>query len=328
MSDLSSIHPTDRSPLRIDVALTPDAIAALPPAARPAVAIVVDVVRATTTLAVLFERGCHQVIATETIDAARSIRAELAPAALLAGEAGGLPPAGFDFGNSPAEFARHDVRERELVFVTTNGTQALAVCAAPSPTHTVICAGAYRNAGAAASFAVERALERRARSPWVAATVPDRASARPSGLPSEAPAEHRACDIIVVCSGRVGFPAFDDTICAGYLVQRVREVAVTCGSAVQIAEGARIAEAAWATVATSGEPLRDVLASTDAGQSTLRVGLDADLAFCAEIDATDVAPYVVDVSRDPLRLTLRAAHAVNTACTDQAVLDDSAPEEV
>lgn len=121
--------------MRIDVAL-------LPAEAEYISAdcfVVVDLLRATTTIATLFAGGLRSLTVVDSIEGARS-RAH-AGGALLAGEVGGLPPEGFDLGNSPVEAARAAVRGRDAVLSTTNGTRALCSVAGRG----VVLAGALAN---------------------------------------------------------------------------------------------------------------------------------------------------------------------------------------
>jgi 2-phosphosulfolactate phosphatase len=118
--------------------------------AEPAdVCIAIDVLRATTTLAVLFERGCAGVWLAADVDRARE--AGRATGHLICGELGGLPPPGFDHGNSPVEFAGLDLSGRTVVFATTNGTGTLRACAGGRR----VFAGAFVNATAAVAAAID-----------------------------------------------------------------------------------------------------------------------------------------------------------------------------
>lgn len=101
--------------------------------------VVIDVLRATTTIATLFGQGLRGLLALDDIDEARS-RAK-ADSRLLFGEVHGLRPEGFDFGNSPVEAKRAGVHGREAVLFTTNGTRALCALGA----HGVVLAGAIAN---------------------------------------------------------------------------------------------------------------------------------------------------------------------------------------
>lgn len=110
---------------------------------------VVDALRATTMAATLLHTGATAVIAAETESAARALARELG--ALLAGEVGGLPPAGFDLGNSPSSVKAATVAGREVVLFTTNGTRALCAAAARGPA----AAACALNAAAAARWLAE-----------------------------------------------------------------------------------------------------------------------------------------------------------------------------
>ena len=232
-----------RIPLTIDVALAPALLRRDPARQRRTVSIVVDVIRATTTLCVLFERGCRRVEVASDIQHARAAaaprRAALAARQLpplLAGEVGGLAPAGFDCGNSPAEFAPLDLSDREVIFATTNGTRALHACAGDAAT----LVGAFRNAAAVARVAVSAAscLGEVA----APADEPD-ATLEQAMAPDDEDAPHGP-SIVVVCAGRDQYPAFDDTVCAGYLAESVRREAIAAGHATSLGNGAQIAIAA------------------------------------------------------------------------------------
>ena len=85
------------------------------------VVVVVDVIRAFTTAAIAFEGGASELVCAPSVPAARGLRRD----ELLVGEVGGLRPAGFDFGNSPAELAGARLKGRRLIHATTNGTRGL-----------------------------------------------------------------------------------------------------------------------------------------------------------------------------------------------------------
>ncbi len=269
--------------LTVDVALVPSLVRTIHPQHARTVYVVVDVIRATTTLCVLFEYGCRRVLVARDIASARAAHAQSHDAALLAGEVGGAMPAGFDLGNSPRQIAEYGLRGREMLFASTNGTRALHACQGGG----AIFAGALRNASAVAAAAVRAAL--RLASPSVPAT--ERAVQVDETVASEALAVG-ACDIVVVCSGREDLPAYDDTVCAGYLVERIVEQITQVGRAARLESGARIAQAAVRQALAEGS-LYDALASSDAARSLEGIGLFADVAWCADVDATSLVPTVV-----------------------------------
>jgi 2-phosphosulfolactate phosphatase len=87
--------------------------------------VVVDILRASTTITAALAAGAREVVPCLEVDEARGKKAG---DSLLGGERGGLPIEGFDLGNSPSEYTAQRVRSRTVVFTTTNGTQALRVC--------------------------------------------------------------------------------------------------------------------------------------------------------------------------------------------------------
>lgn len=89
------------------------------------IAVVVDILRATTTIVQALAVGAEYVLPVADIDEARAVAKRDANGALLAGERGGLAIEGFDLGNSPAEFTNGRCTGRPIIFTTTNGTRAL-----------------------------------------------------------------------------------------------------------------------------------------------------------------------------------------------------------
>lgn len=102
--------------MRVHVAFTPAE------AVRAPVAVVVDVLRATSTIAQALASGYSRVLCCAEIEEARAVRERLG-AGVLAGERRAQAIPGFDLGNSPADFV--EPRAETLVLTTTNGTRAI-----------------------------------------------------------------------------------------------------------------------------------------------------------------------------------------------------------
>jgi len=137
--------------MRIDVALLP----VQEFENSRSVCIVVDVLRASSSVITLLEHGARPVIAAGSIEEARSLHKRL-PGYLLCGERGGLPPPGFDYGNSPAEFSTLQLEGRGAILATSNGTRLLAQLA-DAPT---VLVGCLLNRTAVAMSAVGMARSR------------------------------------------------------------------------------------------------------------------------------------------------------------------------
>jgi 2-phosphosulfolactate phosphatase len=99
-----------------------------PDSFRTEICVVIDILRATSTIVTALAEGATALIPFASVEQARH-RHRSQPTARLAGEQGGLPPAGFAFGNSPREMTSLQVRGHTLLHATTNGTRALAACA-------------------------------------------------------------------------------------------------------------------------------------------------------------------------------------------------------
>ena len=116
---------------------------------------VIDQLRATSTLVTALAHGAAAVHAVRSVEDARRLKRSK-PEALLAGERGGLPLAGFDLGNSPRAFTPEAVGGREIILTTTNGTGALAACRGSE----IIVAASLLNLSAVAAVLAEGSAPR------------------------------------------------------------------------------------------------------------------------------------------------------------------------
>jgi 2-phosphosulfolactate phosphatase len=215
------------------------------------VCVVVDTLRATSTLVVLIDRGAREVVVSGSLREAR--RAARETGYFLCGEVNSLPPPGFDYGNSPTEFASLDLRDRGTVLYTTNGTRALR-CVADSR---AVLAGALLNQSAVAQAALVEA-------------APD-------------------YDIAIVCAGRGSgrFFSLEDTFTAGALVDRLLAMARACGQRLRLWNDALAALRLYRSY--RGRALA-CFRQADHARSLVEVGLGDDLEFCARSDASTAVP--------------------------------------
>jgi 2-phosphosulfolactate phosphatase len=107
------------------VALVPPAPEALP---SSACAVAIDVLRASTTLAVALANGAARVVPFASPAEAIAFR-DRTPGTLACGERDGRIVPGFDLGNSPADYTRERVAGRTLAFASTNGSRAMLATA-------------------------------------------------------------------------------------------------------------------------------------------------------------------------------------------------------
>ena len=107
--------------MRVHVAFTPDESAAAP------TGVVIDVIRATSTICQALASGYERVLCAAEVEQARALR-EADARTTLGGERFGVRIDGFDLGNSPREYL--EPRSPVLVMTTTNGTRAIVTAAA------------------------------------------------------------------------------------------------------------------------------------------------------------------------------------------------------
>ena len=88
------------------------------------VIVVIDVLRAFTNAAFAFSRGAKEIYPVSKVREALEFKAQI-PNSLVCGEEGGLPPEGFDFGNSPTQTRTLDLQDRIIVQRTGAGTQGI-----------------------------------------------------------------------------------------------------------------------------------------------------------------------------------------------------------
>jgi 2-phosphosulfolactate phosphatase len=241
--------------VRVDVALTPAMLSGV----DRSICVVVDVLRASSSCVTMFESGIGSIAVAETPELARRVRAERLPHALLCGESGGMPPPGFDYGNSPAEFSRLRLTGRDAVLVTSNGTRALhAVSSAPS-----VLVGCLRNRASVARFALREAQQA------------------------------ASAGILIVCAGNAYGSSFslDDAVTAGAIAQAVDRL-ITGGP---ITDEYEPADAALAAVrlyeAYSTEPVTAFQEGSH-GRLLQQLGFSIDLDFCAALDVSTCVPYL------------------------------------
>lgn len=110
------------------------------------VVVVIDVLRAFSNAAYAFARGAKEIYPVSSVEEAMQLRSQI-PNSLACGEVGGLPPEGFDFGNSPSQTDLLDLTGKSIVQRTGAGTQGIvrSVNAAPMLAASLVVAKATVN---------------------------------------------------------------------------------------------------------------------------------------------------------------------------------------
>ncbi|MFQ5850606.1 MAG: 2-phosphosulfolactate phosphatase [Candidatus Binatia bacterium] len=149
-------------------------------------AVVVDVLRATTTITTACQNGCSSIRPVLTPEKAfQEARALAGKAVILGGERGGLKVAGFDLGNSPREYGEDRVKNKQIIFTSTNCTKIIH--GLTGARRIVICS--FLNVSAVAQQLAQE-----------------------------------GSDVLIACAGLKGLFSLEDTCCAGMLVGKLRQL--------------------------------------------------------------------------------------------------------
>jgi 2-phosphosulfolactate phosphatase len=238
--------------VKIDVVFAPLALGPTDLAGRTVV--VLDVLRASTTIVVALANGAKAVLPAGSTEEALRIAQNLErDAVVLAGERRSARIPGFALGNSPAEYGPGVVAGKTIVMTTTNGTQALI--AAQGARETIV--------GAAVNFSA----------------VAERCRA--------ALAEHG--DLVILCAGAEKQFALEDAFAAG----RLTKVLLPEGGTKRLAVNDS-AVAALELARHYGERWLRALKASAHGRELAELGFRTDLEMCAAQDTHPVLPLYAD----------------------------------
>lgn len=149
------------------------------------IAVVIDVLRATSVITTALNNKAQCVIPVKTIEEAQNLYASCdASKTLLGGERNALKIEGFDLSNSPLEYKKHSVEGKTIIFTTTNGTNAIDNVKGAKE----VILACFRNAQAVVDYVAK------------------------SGK-----------DTAIVCAGTEGRFSLDDGLCAGMLIELLKQ---------------------------------------------------------------------------------------------------------
>jgi len=248
LSGMNSAQPN----FLLDVALLPTAIKPEMLAGHDVV--VVDVLRATTTIINALHNGCKEVLPQPGIEQARSCFEAMTEPAIIGGERNGQIVEGFHNGNSPEEYTAQVIADKSLILATTNGTVAMESCRAADR----VLIGSMVNVSAVASAMVE------------------------------------SSKVTVVCSGTDRLITSEDILFAGKFVQRLLELRGEKElGPTKLTDPATIALHHWQTVEKEvavGRPLVEFFQDCRGGINLVRIGHQDDVDFASQIDIRENVP--------------------------------------
>lgn len=211
--------------------------------------VVIDVLRAASTIVTALSHGARAFVPVPDMEAASRLAMNRdADSQLLGGERFGTKIDGFDLGNSPLEYTPEVVGSRAIIFKTTNGTGA------------ILKGRGARNLYVASFLNVQAVVDR---------LVADQ------------------LDVAIICAGWRGLTSFEDTLCAGMIVDRLCQ-AVELDT---LPDPARIARRLYLIAA---EHLEAEIASSDHARRLVSMGHEADVHYCSQVDLLSVVPAYRD----------------------------------
>jgi 2-phosphosulfolactate phosphatase len=184
--------------------------------AKGKLVVVVDVLRASSTIVHACENGVERIIPVASVEDATKLVPTLdRKMTLLGGEREGVKIDGFDLGNSPLEYASKVVKGKTLIFSTSNGTVAIT---ASAPAKEIVL-GCFLNLGAVTRHVISS----------------------------------RARKVAVLCAGDQGQLSLEDFVCGGHIIERI---ASGSRARADLNDGAVAARTLAAAVGDAGEVVR------------------------------------------------------------------------
>lgn len=213
--------------------------------------IVVDVLRASTTMTIALANGAKEIIPTETTANAARI-AKGSANSLLCGERSGKIVEGFDLGNSPLEYSSNVIKGKTLIFSTTNGTATIL-----KTRHAKSCVlASFVNISAITSY-INSLNE----------------------------------DVVIICSGKQGNFSLEDCFCSGAIINnlinyRANEFTLDDSAVASL----NIYKNYISTDKMNSNEILHVFKYSEHGKYLASIGFEKDLEECSLINTFEYLP--------------------------------------
>jgi 2-phosphosulfolactate phosphatase len=208
--------------------------------------VIVDVLRATTTITVALTNGAKEIIPAESVTIAARISKGLGKA-LLCGERNGTIVEGFNLGNSPFEYKNEIINDKTLIFSTTNGTISIT-----KARHAKTCVlASFVNLSQVTGY-IKNLNE----------------------------------DIVIVCSGKLNNFGIEDSVFCGVMINKLvseekgnYKLDDSAYASLQLAK-----TLAMKSGKPAKERILGMLKESEHGKYLISLGFGEDLKFCSDID--------------------------------------------
>lgn len=221
-----------------------------------AIVVMIDVLRASSTVAAALYNGAKEVVPTENSDQAMRIFSGLDRSIrFIGGEKNNEKPAGFDAGNSPSEYSSEKVNGKTIIFTTTNG----------SPLFTKAKDSKARFVASFVNF--DAILEK------LVELIEDKDN-------------NQFESIYFICAGSKGQFSYEDSLCAGGLINRLTK---RC-SGLELSDSA---DALRNLFEFHNDNLFDFLSDRDHAINLKATGHGEDLPTCLQFNSFPVVPQII-----------------------------------
>ncbi|MFK7776545.1 MAG: 2-phosphosulfolactate phosphatase [Gimesia sp.] len=216
------------------------------------VAVILDILRASSTITYALNSGAKSVIPCETVEEAHQIAEELKQTEgdqiLLGGERKGVLIEGFDLDNSPTRYSAETVAGKNIIFTSSNGTRALKHAIQAKQ----ILIGALINLDA-----IVKALS------------------KSDGI------------IYLVCAGTDGNVTGEDCLCAGAIAEELQKL---IGQELVMDDSTRMAMVYYHSQVSVGNGLLSGVLASLGGRNLIRRGFEEDIRLCSQRGLISAVP--------------------------------------
>lgn len=218
------------------------------------IVLMIDVLRASTTICATLNRAAKEVIAIDSVDKAVQLFTNLSrESRFLGGERNGIKPSGFDAGNSPDDYPEESVKGKTVIITTTNGTQLFQKCK-------------RAKAKLVAGFVNHTAILE-----YVDKLIAEDANIK---------------EISVLCAGTDGRLSYEDVLCAGAFINSMKKKYTD----VQITDTAMAAKSLFNLHSVD---LKNFIKSCEHSLFLEKIGFAKDIDTCLEFDKFPVVPIIM-----------------------------------
>jgi len=208
--------------------------------------VVIDVLRATSTIATAINNGAKEIIPVASVEFAVKVSGGIfGGQTLLGGERNTKKIEGFALGNSPFEYTKEVVEGKSIVFFTTNGSKATVKTKYSENLYTC------------------------------------------SFINIDAVAKHLTAfdtDIEIICAGRNNYFSIEDSVCAGMLISKIKEVKKN----ISLNDSGTAVLTLYEKYKNN---LTKMMRESDHGKILLENGFEADLDYCSQTSILDIIPF-------------------------------------